>query len=129
MRPEFSVSIRVLLADDHESVRTAVSRLLKSDPEIELVAEAASFVQAVQLTAELQPHVVVIDLHMRDEGHVSPLAIKSSLADAKVLAISIWNDDDAKALAHSFGALTLLDKINLAHELIPTIKQCAVGSQ
>jgi DNA-binding NarL/FixJ family response regulator len=127
MRPEFSVSIRVLLADDHESVRTAVSRLLKSDPEIELVAEAASFVQAVQLTAELQPHVVVIDLHMRDEGHVSPLAIKSTLADAKVLAISIWNDD--KALAHSFGALTLLDKINLAHELIPTIKQCAVGSQ
>lgn len=121
--------IEVLLADDSEPVRKAICRVLKSDDEIELVAEAATFAQTMLLAATLRPHVIVMDLHMRDEVEVTPLQLKSSIGGSRLLAISIWNDAAAKTLADSFGAVTLLDKVNLAVELIPAIKQCAGDRQ
>ena len=119
------MAITVLLADDNEMMRKAIANLLKGDPDIQLVAEAASFSQTMQLTDKLHPQIVVMDLHMRDEKDVTPAQIKSSLVGSRLLAISIWNDDEAKALADSFGAVTLLDKPKLADELIPAIKQYA----
>ena len=106
-------------------MREAIARLLTGNPEIKVVAEATSFSQMMQLVAELRPHVVVMDLHMVDEKLVTPEEIKSSLAGSRLLAMSIWNDEKAKALADSFGAVALLDKPKLADELIPAIKQYA----
>jgi hypothetical protein len=60
---------------------------------------------------------------------VTPLQLKSSIGGSRLLAISIWNDAAAKTLADSFGAVTLLDKVNLAVELIPAIKRCASDRQ
>ncbi|MGB6429846.1 MAG: response regulator [Candidatus Acidiferrales bacterium] len=122
------MSIKVLLADDNEPVRNAIRRLLVSDPEIQLLAEATTFFQTIQMARELRPQVIVMDLHMSDEKDVQPSQVRSSLAGSKIVAISIWNDADSKALADTFGALSLLDKIDLAARLIPTIKQHARGS-
>jgi DNA-binding NarL/FixJ family response regulator len=116
------MTITVLLADDHEIMRKAIANLLKGDPVIQLVAEAASFSQTMQLTGKLHPQIVVMDLHMRDEKDVTPAQVKSALVGSRLLAISIWNDEQAKALADSFGAVTLLDKPKLADDLIPAIK-------
>ena len=123
------MSIRVLLADDSEVVRRAISRLLEQDPEIELVGEAADFAQTIQMADELRPEVVVLDLHMKDEGQISPVDVKSRLdrSAPRILAISIWNDAESRALAKSVGAVTLLDKMDLANDLIPTIKQFTVA--
>lgn len=121
--------IRVLLADDNEPVRKAICRVLNGDDEIELVAEATTFTQTMNFAATLRPHVIVMDLHMRDEAEVTPLQLKSSIGGSRLLAISIWNDAAAKTLADSFGAVTLLDKVNLAVELIPAIKRCASNRQ
>jgi DNA-binding NarL/FixJ family response regulator len=123
------VPIRVLLADDNEPVRKAICRVLNGDDEIELVAEATTFTQTMNFAATLRPHVIVMDLHMRDEAEVTPLQLKSSIGGSRLLAISIWNDAAAKTLADSFGAVTLLDKVNLAVELIPAIKRCASDRQ
>jgi DNA-binding NarL/FixJ family response regulator len=123
------VPIRVLLADDNEPVRKAICRVLNGDDEIELVAEATTFTQTMNFAATLRPHVIVMDLHMRDEAEVTPLQLKSSIGGSRLLAISIWNDAAAKTLADSFGAVTLLDKVNLAVELIPAIKRCASNRQ
>jgi DNA-binding NarL/FixJ family response regulator len=123
----FPVPIKVLLADDNEPVRKAITRLLGSEPEIQLVAETTTFAQTLQLASELRPDVIVMDLHMCDEKNVAPSKVKSSLSGSKIVAISIWNDDESKALASSFGALLLLDKIDLAAELISAIKRCAMG--
>jgi DNA-binding NarL/FixJ family response regulator len=116
--------IKVLLADDTEIVRTAIRRLLDSDPEIQLVAEAATFTQVIEIADKLQPHVIVMDLHMNRKENTTPRRLKSALDRSPLVAISIWNDDEAKALADSLGAVTLLDKINLTTELIPAIKLC-----
>jgi chemotaxis response regulator CheB len=119
------VSIRVLLADDSEVVRRAISRLLEQDSEIELVGEAVDFTQTIQMTNDLKPEVVIMDLHMRDDAELTPCDIKTRLqhCPSRILAISIWNDAESKALAESIGAITLLDKMDLVTDLISTIKQ------
>jgi DNA-binding NarL/FixJ family response regulator len=107
-------------------VRGAIRVLLLVQPEIELVGEAADFAHTIQMMNDLKPEVIVMDLHMPDETNVEPLIVKSLLNHgSRLLAISLWNDEDAKALAESFGAVTLMDKIELADKLIPTIMQLA----
>lgn len=93
--------------------------------EIEVVGTAATFAEGLQLTAALKPDVVLMDLHMSEEREYAPELVKSQilLHTKCIVAISLWNDDEAKALAHSFGAHVLLDKMNLYSELIPAIKQ------
>ena len=111
--------VRVLLAEDAELVRKAIRVLLSEREDITLVGEAATFSEGVQKAEELSPDVIVLDLHMAD-GARQPLP-----AGPKLLAISFANDDEAKALADRIGAPKLLDKMELANELIPAILELA----
>jgi hypothetical protein len=75
--------------------------------------------------AALKPDALLMDLHAKDEREYSPELVKSQirLHTDCIVAMSLWNDDDAKALAERFGAHVLLDKMKLYSELIPAIKQ------
>jgi len=115
--------ISVLLADDNEIIRKVIADLLKSDPEIEVVAESVGFAETIQLAAKLHPQVIVLDVHMSDERLVTRAQVKSGLNGSRVLAISIWKDDETNTLAETLGAAKLLDKTKLANELIPAIRQ------
>jgi chemotaxis response regulator CheB len=119
------MKIHVLLADDSEIMRKVIVNLLKSDPEIEVVAECVSFAQTMEIAAKLLPQVIVLDVHMRDERAVTPSHLKSGLVGSRLLAISIWKDDETNALAEAMGAVKLLDKAKLAMELIPAIRHYA----
>ena len=111
--------VKVLLAEDAELVRKAIRVLLSEREDITLVGEAATFSEAVQKAEELLPDVIILDLHMADGA-------KQHLpAGTKLLAISFANDDEAKASADSIGAAKLLDKMELANELIPAILELA----
>jgi DNA-binding NarL/FixJ family response regulator len=116
--------IKVLLADDSEIVRRGIRALLRSQPEIELVGEAADFCQTIRMMNELKPQVIVLDLHMPDGTEATLLDVKSHLHhDSWVLAMSVSNDPETKALAESLGTFPLLDKMELDDKLIPTIMQ------
>jgi chemotaxis response regulator CheB len=117
--------ISVLLADDSEVMRKAIANLLKDDPEIQLLAESASLSQTMQFISSLHPQIVVMDIHMGEERNVTSLQVKSCLVGSPLLAISLWKDDETKALADRYGAVVLLDKSKLAYELIPAIKRYA----
>ena len=119
------MTISVLLVDDNEIVRNAISRLLKNDPEIQVVAETSSLAQTTQLISKLCAKIGLMDIHLGDENKVTFSEVKSRLNGSSLLAISIWNDNETKALADSYGAFAFLDKANLAYELIPAIKWCA----
>jgi DNA-binding NarL/FixJ family response regulator len=123
------MTISVLLADDSEIMRKVIVDLLKSDPEIEVVAESVGFSQTIQLAAKLRPQVIVLDVHMSDERTVTRAQVKSGLIGSRLLAISVWHDDETKCLAETLGAATLLDKTKLTAELIPAIKDCANGTE
>jgi chemotaxis response regulator CheB len=119
--------IKVLVADHTDLARRAICVLLQSQPEIELVGEASDFAQTMRMTKDLKPQVVVMDLHMPADEGVSPPDMKALLkaCASGLLAISIWNDKDTRALANTFGAASLLDKIDLGQTLVPAILQLA----
>jgi DNA-binding NarL/FixJ family response regulator len=118
------MSIKVLVADDTVVMRQAIGRLLGSQPEIELVGEAADYFQTIQLSNDLKPQVIVMDLHMPDVTELTPIEFKSRLNhQTLLLAISMWDDESTKDLADSFGAVTLLNKMELPKTLVPAILQ------
>jgi DNA-binding NarL/FixJ family response regulator len=117
--------VRLLLADDADAMRGAIRQVLSAQPGITLLGEARSFGEIMRMTATLKPDVVVMDIHMPGERDFAPDLIKTQLLSSArhVLAMSVWNDDESKSLAQSYGAATLLDKSTLASELVPTILQ------
>src|ERR1700731_71715 len=123
--------IKVLLADDTSVMRKAIRALLSHEPKIELVAEAQNFAETVSMTRKFRPQVVILDLHMPDSSHLTPMNVSEGLRAyaARVLAISVGNDEDTRALAQSYGATDLLDKMRLGQELIPAVMKLASGSE
>ena len=116
----------MLLADDAEIIRNVLTRMLGTQPEIRILGEARTFAETLKMTARLKPDVVVMDVHMPGERDFNANFIKVELlSSAKhVLAMSLWNDDESKAVAQSYGASALLDKSTLALTLIPAIEAC-----
>ena len=123
--PEAVMSIKVLLVDGSDVMRSAIRQLLKKELGIEVIGTANSFAETMALTAALKPDVVLMDPHMPDEREYKPALVKSQilLHTKCIVAISLWNDADTRTLAKTFGAHVFLDKMNLYSELIPAIKQ------
>ncbi len=122
--------ITVLLADDSDLVRSAIRRLLMDHPEISLVGEATDFTETIRMIQELQPQIVILDLHMSDSKRITPGEFRSrlNLGKARLMAISVWNDPETQALAGSYGAANCLDKASLGTHLIPAILHLASPS-
>ena len=103
-------------------MRTAIRRVLEEDVRIEVVGDASTFVQVMQMIEKCEPQVLLIDLHLPEKSDFTPSFVRNQLGRVKhILAISISNDEEAKSLASSYGVETLLDKMNLYAELGPAI--------
>jgi DNA-binding NarL/FixJ family response regulator len=115
--------ISVLVADDTMIIRQAIRSLLEPRSELVVIGEATDFGATLHLIETLRPNVVVMDLHMPGDLQISPIDLKSQLlkGTSRLVAISIWDDEDARALADSFGAVALLNKMDLATTLVPAI--------
>ena len=114
--------ITVLLADDTEVIRRAISSLLTPHPAVQIVGEASDFAQTIQMANDLKPQVIVMDLHMSKHDCDPDRDLRPRLnRGSKLLAISLSNDEEAEELAASLGAVRLVDKMNLYDELIPAI--------
>jgi len=94
------MSIKILLADGNTVMRPVIARVLKEETVTELVGEATNFAETLQMTAALKPDVLLLELHFDDEREYPVEVVKAQvLRHAKcVLAISLWNDTEAKAL-------------------------------
>jgi DNA-binding NarL/FixJ family response regulator len=114
--------IKLLLADDSDIMREAIKKLLADEPRIQIVGEASSFAAAMQMVADSKPDVLLLDLHLPQKRDLQPPLVKSQLSCVDyTLAISFSNDDEAKSLAASYGAVALLDKMSLYSHLLPAI--------
>jgi len=117
--------IRVLLADDSDMAREAMRKVIAGEPRIEIVGDVANFAQTVQAIAELEPAVLLLDLHLAEKRAFTPALVKSQLACVHhILAVSFSSDAEARDLAQSYGAKSLLDKMRLFNELVPAILEC-----
>jgi two-component system chemotaxis response regulator CheB len=118
--------VTVLLADDSDAMLKAMRKFLEEDPRIEVVGEASTFAETMQMIADCKPDVLLLDLHIPEARGFTPAFVRSQLVSVDcTLAVSFSNDSAAKALAESYGAVSLLDKMNLYSEMIPAILRCA----
>lgn len=98
-------AIRVLICDDHPLFRNGIRGLLESIPDTEVVGEAATGQEAVDLAASLEPNVVLMDLKMPGlSGIEATRQIARRVPGAKVLVLSMLEDDESVFAAMRAGA-------------------------
>lgn len=97
--------LRVLIADDHPVFLSGLRALLSTDDTIEVVGAATNGRDAVTLTAELQPDIVLMDLHMPElDGVAATRAITQASPQLAVLVLTMFDDDDSVFAAMRAGA-------------------------
>jgi len=120
--------IRVLIADDHSVVRQGLRMFLGSDPELEIIGEARDGAEALNLSRELHPDVVLMDLLMPGmDGIAATAAIRRQMPETEVVALTSVLEDASVVEAVRAGAIGYLLKDTDAHELRRAIKAAAAG--
>jgi DNA-binding NarL/FixJ family response regulator len=116
------VSIRVLLADDHALLRSAVRALLDSEPGIEVVGEAETGQGALRLAAALSPDVVVVDLNMPDgDGFEVARTLSRGAGSAAVVVMSARVDAGIRARLRGSSSQVVSKHAALV-DLVPAIR-------
>jgi DNA-binding NarL/FixJ family response regulator len=119
--------VKILIVDDHPIVRSGVRRLLAAEPEIE-VCEAASGREALSVFREQQPTLVILDLNLPGIGGLEVLArLKAVDPDARVLVLSMHDDETHITRALRAGAAGYLTKNAPPEELLEAIGRIAAG--
>ncbi len=121
--------ISVLLVDDHELIRTGVKGILDNAPEIEVVAEAATGEEAIELVKKLpQVDVVLMDVNMPGMGGIEATRRVLRVNPAiKVIALTMLDDDPFPSKLHEVGAMGFLTKGCPADEMLRGITAVAEG--
>jgi len=124
------MTIRVLLADDQALLRTTFRMLIDANPDLEVVGEAADGDQAVALTRQLRPAVVLMDIRMPGtDGLAATTAIAAdpNLTTTRVLILTTFETDEYVAQALRAGASGFLGKDVSAEALLAGIRTIAAG--
>src|ERR671910_2371485 len=120
--------VRILIADDHRVVRQGLRVFLSLDPELAVVGEAENGEEALLMTRELGPDVVLMDLLMPGmDGVEATRAIRDELPDVEVMALTSVLEDNFVTAAVRAGAIGYLLKDSQPEELIRAIKGAADG--
>jgi NarL family two-component system response regulator LiaR len=123
-----SKPIRVLIADDHAIVREGLRWLLHTEPDMELVGEAADGVEALSKVRALRPDVMVLDLVMPRMGGIEAISeIKKEMPDARILVLTSFAEDERVFPAIRAGALGYLLKDSSPQELLRAIREVHQG--
>ena len=125
---DISPVIRVLLADDHALVREGTRRLLETENDVEVVAEAANGEEAVEATNRLHPDIAIMDIAMPGMGGIEATrAIKVSCPETAVLVLSAYDDEPYLMALLEMGAAGFLLKSVHGQELISAIRAVSRG--
>jgi DNA-binding NarL/FixJ family response regulator len=122
--------IRIIVADDHHVVRQGLIALLKTVPDISVVAEAADGEQAIALYRQHRPDVAIMDLRMPKKGGVEAIAeIRREEPNARIIVLTTFDGDEDIYRALQAGARGYLLKDMFGEELIDAIRTVHSGRQ
>ncbi|MBX3104856.1 MAG: response regulator transcription factor [Cryobacterium sp.] len=120
--------IRILVVDDHPIVRSGIIGLLGTTSDLNVIGEASTGTEAVELARKLKPDLVLMDLRMPDiDGDEATAIILKQLPDTKVLILTTYDSDESILTAIEAGASGYLLKAAPQEELLAGIRSVASG--
>ena len=118
-------SIRILLVDDHVAARASLSIILRQEDHMEVIGEASDGQMAVELTQELHPDVIIMDLSMPIlNGIEATRLITSDHPDAKVIGFTMNSETKLFDAMQEAGAAACISKSDPIDRLLATIRNC-----
>lgn len=121
-------TIRLLLVDDQALFREGLRTLLGTQPDLDVVGEAANGQEAVRLAAELKPDVVLMDLRMPVlDGASATRRLRQMIPEARVIMLTTFDDDETVFDGLRAGAVGYLLKDTQAARLFEAIRAAARG--
>jgi DNA-binding NarL/FixJ family response regulator len=122
--------IRVLAVDDHPLLREGIAALIANQPDIRLVGEAASGVEAVEKYRATQPNITLMDLQMPEMSGIDAIiAIRSEFPVARIIVLTTYGGDALAERALKAGAQAYVLKGLVRKDLLETIRIVHAGSK
>ncbi len=122
------MSIRLLIADDHEVIRSGLVSML-ADDDVEIVVEAKNGKQAVELAKQYQPDVVLLDIRMESSDGLESLEmLQREVPKSKVVMLSTYDNPTYVARAVALGATDYILKGSDRKTLLAAIRAAADGT-
>lgn len=122
--------IRIMIVDNHEMVRRGLALFLKNFDDLRLVGESSYVQETLSLCAELQPHVILIDVIMSNEDGIGLIrAIKQTYPAIQIVVLTTLNDMDTVTTVIQAGATGYLLKTISDDQLANAIRTAFQGQQ
>lgn len=123
-------NIRVLIADDHNVVRSGLAMIIQYAAGVEAVAEASTGIEAVQLYRQYLPDIVLMDLKMPEMGGVEAIAtICQEFSNARIIVLTTYDGDEDIYRGLSAGARGYLLKNVTSQGLVDAIQRVHAGQK
>jgi NarL family two-component system response regulator LiaR len=123
-----SQTIKVMLVDDHNVVRSGLATFLKAYEDLELVGEAKNGREAVSLCHKHRPDVILMDLMMPEmDGIAATRAILADYPNTKIIAMTSFEDEELVHGVLAAGAISYLIKNVTSDELAKAIREAVSG--
>ena len=120
--------IRVLIADDHPIVREGFGSIVDAEPDIEVVAQAANGIEALERAAETNPDVALMDLRMPQMGGAEAIRrFRQANPGLRAIVLTTYDDDEAIYEAIRAGARGYLLKDVRPRDLVRAIRRVHAG--
>jgi signal transduction histidine kinase/CheY-like chemotaxis protein len=124
LRREPQGGIRVLIVDDHPVMREGLTLLLSRQPDMSIVGHAADGAQAVEMTRQLRPRVVLMDISMpRLSGIEASRIICRENPNVRVIGLSLHEDAERQRAMLEAGAVRYLSKTRASEDLVAAIRE------
>jgi DNA-binding NarL/FixJ family response regulator len=122
--------IRILTVDDHPLLRSGVAALVDVEPDMKLVAEAASGQEAIEKFRAHRPDVTLMDLQMPDMNGTETIArICGEFSQARIVVLTTYTGDAQVLRALKAGARAYILKAHVHRELLRTIRAVHAGQK
>lgn len=121
--------LRILIAEDHQTVREGVKLLVNSQPDMEVIGEAGNGDEAVRKTAEMAPDLLLMDISMPSlNGLLATKRLRAAIPKLKILILTRHTDDGYLQQLLGAGANGYVLKQSAPTELITAIRTIAAGN-
>jgi DNA-binding NarL/FixJ family response regulator len=120
--------IRILTVDDHALLRNGIAGLVNAEPDMKMIAEAATGVEAIKQFRQHRPDITLMDLQMPDmSGIEAIIGIRSDFPEARIIVLTTYSGDVQVIRALRAGARGFLLKGRVNRELLDVIRSVQAG--